>query len=136
MISMDIRHFVAELWQLQISIKVCSLKWLGEEKPGTGSCVLRTLHKSGCDQASSFLRAEQRPSVELLVNNTGPFKLPFWNALQLHHFLNSIPNPQCFGHHLTTFEELCSYEGILSQVLSKKRKTDNVLIKLERIDQL
>lgn len=58
-------------------------------------------------------------SIIALMSDTGSFKLPFWNALQLHHFFNSIPNPQRFNRSLTSFEEYCSDEGTWTQVLSK-----------------
>lgn len=53
------------------------------------------------------------------MDATGLFRLTFWRALQLHHFLCSLPYPQGFGRQQTTFEEYCSDEGTLPQVLSK-----------------
>lgn len=38
-------------------------------------------------------------------------------ALQLHNFLHSIPNTQRFNHSVTCFEEYCSDDGTLTQVL-------------------
>lgn len=48
-----------------------------------------------------------------------PFKLSLWTALQLQHFLNTLPNPQGFNRPLTSFEAYCSKEGSLPQALSK-----------------
>lgn len=50
---------------------------------------------------------------------TGAFRLPFWSALQLHHFLHSLQTPGRFDRRLSTFEEYCSEDGVLTQVLSK-----------------
>lgn len=49
----------------------------------------------------------------------GSFRLQFWCAAQIHHFLHSIPNPQKFNRQLTTFEEYCSGVNPLPRVLSK-----------------
>lgn len=49
----------------------------------------------------------------------GPFKLSFWPALQLRHFFDTLPDPVRFVRPLTKFEEYCSEEGVISQVLSK-----------------
>lgn len=53
------------------------------------------------------------------MDSSYPFRLTFWNAAQLHHFLQTIPNPQTYTRSLTTFEEYCSETEPLPQVLSK-----------------
>lgn len=59
------------------------------------------------------------PSIPELMDSSYPFRLTFWNAAQLHHFLQTIPNPQTYTRSLTTFEEYCSETEPLPQVLSK-----------------
>lgn len=73
--------------------------------PGLQCSEFKTLRHSGIDHASRFMVALRWPSITELMNTLGPFQLPFWNALQLHHFLHSIPNPLSFTRQLTTFEE-------------------------------
>lgn len=63
----------------------------------------------------------------------GPYRLTIWRALQLHHYLQSLPNPQGVSRNLTTFEEYCSDGGTLPQVLSK---TYNLLITLSEPTEL
>lgn len=43
----------------------------------------------------------------------GLFKLDCWRALQLTHFLRSLPSPDKFGQNLTRYETYCSGEGVL-----------------------
>lgn len=45
--------------------------------------------------------------------------MPFWSAIQLHHFIHSLANPTHFQRTVTTFENYCLDEGKLPQVLSK-----------------
>lgn len=79
--------------------------------PALSSRTYRTLCQSGSDQASHFLGTEQWPSIALLTSDTGSFKLPL---LQCTIFY--IPYQILY---LTPFEEYCSDEETLSQVLSK-----------------
>lgn len=57
--------------------------------------------------------------LELLMDDTGPFKLPFWTAIQLQHFFNSLPHLQHLGPYLKSLEEYCSDEDTIPRVLSK-----------------
>lgn len=64
-------------------------------------------------------RRNQWPSIQALMSETGHFQLPFWNALRIHNFLQSLANPAKFNRTLTTFEDYCIDEGALPQALSK-----------------
>lgn len=73
---------------------------------------------AGRFQASHFLMSEGWPPVTTLTNPSCQFNLDFWRALQLHHFLHSLPSPTNFHQPLTTLEEYCTEDGILPHVLS------------------
>lgn len=87
--------------------------------PDMGNRNFPTLLQDGLYQTSHFLSTDGWPSITTLISQTGQFKLPFWKALQLHHFLHSLTNPQTFKSSLTTFEDYCLDEGTLPQILSK-----------------
>lgn len=74
------------------------------------------LCQAGRYQASHLLATDYWPSIEALREDSGPFRLTFWKALQLHQYLHSLLNPQGFCRNMTTFEEYCSDGGT---VLSK-----------------
>lgn len=84
------------------------------ELPLSGPCTIQAI-----TQHLIFLVWGKWPSIAMLMSDTGPF----WKALQLHHSLNSITNPQGFGCHLTTLEKYCSDTGTLA--LSKTYKLLN-----------
>lgn len=69
----------------------------------------KTLLAAGRDRASHFLEDGRWPSIQSPTSDTGHYRLPFWKAIRLHHFLHSI----------LTFEDYCRDEGALPQVLSK-----------------
>lgn len=52
------------------------------------------------------------------MSSEGPFRLDFWRALQLSHFLKTLPPPGNFDQTLTTYETYCSEEGALPHILS------------------
>lgn len=54
-----------------------------------------------------------------LIAPMGPYRLAFWNAAQIHHFLQATPDPQAYVRQWTTFEEYCTGMEPLPQVLSK-----------------
>lgn len=87
--------------------------------PGIEQTGYGILKSTGRDRASRFLPDNNWPSLQYLTLERGQFQLSFWTAIQLHHFLHSIPNPAQFNRDLTTFENYCNDEGILPQVLSK-----------------
>lgn len=94
---------------------------LGNPQFSPGLCphTFGKLRRSGITQASHFLMNGRWPSIKELMSEEGPFKLTLWSALQLRHFLDTIPNPRNFARSLTTFKEYCSDEGNITQVLSK-----------------
>lgn len=60
------------------------------------------------------------PTIAELTDPAGHYRLAFWNAAQVKHFLQTTPDPQAYTRQLTTFEEYCSgTEETLPQVLSK-----------------
>lgn len=87
--------------------------------PGLSPKEFPTLRIADCEYASKFVTKEKWPTIPELRDPSGPFQLTFWNAVQIHHFLQSIPDPHSFDGQLTTFEEYFSDEGSLPQVLSK-----------------
>lgn len=94
---------------------------LGNPKffPGLSSSQFQTLRRSNCVLASQFVQQNKWPSISELMDPVGPFKLLFWNAARIHHFLQTFPNPQSYTRPLTTFEECCKDTEPLLQTLSK-----------------
>lgn len=94
---------------------------LGNPQFSPGLCLhtFGKLRRTGITQASHFLVNGRWPSIKELMTEEGPFKLTLWPALQLRHFLDTIPNPRNFTRSLTRFEEYCSDEGNITRVLSK-----------------
>lgn len=86
--------------------------------PGMDPPIRKRLSTVNCTRAQHFLINGSWALIETFTDGTGPFKLSFWTAIQLRHFLMSIPNPQRFNNPLTTFEELCATEDTLPKVLS------------------
>lgn len=76
--------------------------------PGLPSTELKNLQNSNDENA-----------MLELIDTSGHFQLPFWSAVQIHHFLHTIPNPQNFACQLSTFEEYCLGTDHLYQDLSK-----------------
>lgn len=87
--------------------------------PGLHSVEFDILRGSGADHAAKFVIAGRWPTLSELTEVTGKYQLPFWKAVQLHHFLRSIPGPQAFSRPLTTFEEYCTGTEPLVKTLSK-----------------
>lgn len=73
--------------------------------PGLHDVTFQTWQTSV--QASHFLMADT--SLHSLMSPTGPFCLDIWKALQLHHFLNSLPSTHNFNRHLTTLRSSTPY---------------------------
>lgn len=94
---------------------------LGNPKffPGLSSSQFQTLRRSNCVLASQFVQQNKWPSISELMDPVGPFKLLFWNAARIHHFLQTFPNPQSYTRPLTTFEECCKDTEPLPQTLYK-----------------
>lgn len=84
--------------------------------PGYKEEPFKHLLHSEYEQASHFLIQGKWPS--LLMDPEGPFRLKFWNALQLSHFLRTLPPSSNFDQPLTTLEEICATEGTLPHMLS------------------
>lgn len=68
---------------------------LGNPKfpPGINSRQFQTLKDSNYVGASQSVRQDKWPSIPELMDPIGPFKLEFWSAVQIHHFLQTFPNP-------------------------------------------
>lgn len=64
-------------------------------------------------------------SVSELAHRDGPFRLQLWQALQVHHFLSSIPCPQTPQTSLSPFETLFTQEGAIRHQLSL---IDNIIV--------
>lgn len=88
-----------------------------EFSPGYTDPIFCTLRSSGYFQASHFLINGKWPSASGLMNPDGPFRLDCWRALQLSHFLKSLPPSGNFDQTLTTYETYCS-ERTMSHTLS------------------
>lgn len=71
----------------------------------------------GFSQASHFITNGQWTSIADLMRPEEPFRLDFWRANQLNHFLRSLPSPKHFERALTTYEIYCSEEGALPHTL-------------------
>lgn len=85
--------------------------------PGLQDTVFWRLAEAGFYQASHFsLGGRWKTSAEL-TEPTGPYHLDFLRALQLSHFLKSIPPPSNVQL-LITFEDICSTRGVLPHTLS------------------
>lgn len=87
--------------------------------PGLQEGAFRSLLELGRYQASHFLLADTCPILQALMDVAGLFKLDFWRAALLHHFLHSLSSPHKYGWNLTTLEEYCSNQGSLPHTLSK-----------------
>lgn len=94
---------------------------LGNPKfpPGIAYGQFQTLRNSGCARTLRFVTQDRWPSMTELIDPAGLFKLTFWNAVKLHHFLQTIPNPQSYTRPLTTFEDICSDTEPIKQILSQ-----------------
>lgn len=91
------------------------------------------LCQAGRYQASHLLATDYWPSIEALREDSGPFRLTFWKALQLHQYLHSLLNPQGFCRNMTTFEEYCSDGGT---VLSKTYNLFDVLYRTDILEEM
>ena len=87
--------------------------------PGLRDHHFSNLRQTNHFRGSQFLASDGWPSITALMESAGPFCLPFWNALQLHHFLYTLKSPERFRRQLIIFEEYCTKEGTLTQTLSK-----------------
>lgn len=74
--------------------------------------------QSGIYRASHFLDSGKWPSVDHLTSRSGRFQFPFWQALQLRHFLSSDPNPASFSRPITPFVTLYTRQGPVRYPLS------------------
>lgn len=93
--------------------------------PGLCNATFQNLIRSGYFQASHFWTTGRWLSILELTDPEGPFRLDFLRALQLRHFLKSVPPPSKSGQPLTTLEECCWDTGVLPHTLSL---TYNLLI--------
>lgn len=94
---------------------------LGNPKfdPGLRSAEFSSLRDSGRDCAAKFVSGGKWPTISDLSNPAGVYHLPFWKAVQLHHFLHSLPDPQDFTREQMPFEALCSEDTPLAHILSQ-----------------
>lgn len=65
--------------------------------PGWRDHHFSFLQQTNCFRASNFLLPDGWPSIAALMEPLGSLLLPFWNALQLHHFLCSLKSLERFG---------------------------------------
>lgn len=89
-----------------------------EFNPGCTDPIFRSLRNAGYSQVSHYIVGGRWPSIEELMRPEGPFHLDFLRALQLKHFLKTLPPPENFDRTLTTYEIYCSGEGVLPHTLS------------------
>lgn len=66
-------------------------------------------------------------SLAELTDMSGNYRLPFWKATQLHHFLHSIPAPYTFSRPQTTFEDYVWKDGRLILIVHFQRHKSNTL---------
>lgn len=81
--------------------------------PGLHGGPFRALLDSQCYQGSHFLGSTHWPSLSALTSASSRYHLDFWSALQLRHFLNSLPPPDSFQQQLTPFKQLWEETGPL-----------------------
>lgn len=82
--------------------------------------TFRNLRQSCITRSSYFLTNGRWPSIEELMSESGPCQLPFLLALQLRHFLDTLPNTQSFGRPLTLTQGIQfqgRYAGSIQNVL-------------------
>lgn len=87
-------------------------------EPGLRDGRFRELNEEGLYQASHFSALGHWKTIEKLSDPEGQFRLDFLRALQLHHFLRSIPPPNDANQALTSMEGLCMGTGTLLHSLS------------------
>lgn len=87
-------------------------------EPGVGDGGFRELREEGLFQASHFSNRGRWKTITELSDPEGQFRLDFLRALQLHHFLSSMPPPNDTDQTLTPMEDLCSGTGPLLHSLS------------------
>lgn len=87
-------------------------------EPGMRDKPFRDLSKAGMHQVSHINNMGRWKTVAELSDCGGLYRLDFMRALQLSHFLASLPPPNDTNQPLTTFEELCTETGVLSHTLS------------------
>lgn len=86
--------------------------------PGMTDLKFHTLKELGFHQASHFSTAGHWRTLTELSDSTGQYKLDFFRALQLHHFLNTMNPPNTTDMPLTTLEEICTETGTILHTLS------------------
>lgn len=86
--------------------------------PGMSVLKFHTLRELGLHQASHFSTAGRWRTLTELSDSSGQYKLDFFRALQLHHFLNTINPPNTTDMPLTTLEEICTETGTILHTLS------------------
>lgn len=67
-----------------------------EFTPGYTDPIFYSLRNFNYFQASHFLRDGRWPNTSELMSLVGPFRLDYWRAFQLKHFLKSLPPPRNF----------------------------------------
>lgn len=58
--------------------------------PGLELREFRKLREKGCLQASHLLISDNWPTIDLLVQQRGQFEIPFWQAQQVQHFMETL----------------------------------------------
>lgn len=76
------------------------------------------MRTAGYFQTSHFMVNGKWPSLTELMDTNGPFRLDFWRAQQLCHFLKTLPLPNSPDQNLTTLEIYCSEKGAMPHTLS------------------
>lgn len=84
----------------------------------TRDTTFQELSDAGHFQVSHFSSQGRWKTVAQLTDPTGPFRLDFFRALQLRHFLRPIPLPSDASQPLTSIEDYCTAEGALPHALS------------------
>lgn len=100
-------------------------------EPGLHNIIFRGLSDAGLFQASHFSALERWKTIAELTDTAGPFRLDFFRALQLCHFLSHLPPPSDPSQPLITLEGYCTETGVLPHILSHLHSVNHTSSRLQ-----
>lgn len=80
--------------------------------PGLEPGAFGKLKEKRCFQASYFLRSNNWPTIELLMQQGGQYEIPFWQARQIRHFFETLGPTEEYGRPRKKFERYCEKEPL------------------------
>lgn len=86
--------------------------------PGIDDAAFRHLRNIGCIQVSNYIKEGTRLTIPELMEQEGTFRLKFWNALQITHFLSTLPALRQYIRSFNVFEKFCSEAGLMAHTLA------------------